>query len=365
MMKKITVRLKKPYAIYIGQNASLDLKQRAKSLNLGNYGVVITNKTIYSLYKKRIPRIFGRNKEVSFKFHVLPDTEKAKSFGSVLKIIDDVAKTSYEKRVFFVCWGGGVIGDLGAFTASIYKRGCPVVQMPTTLLAQIDSAIGGKTAIDLKVAKNLVGSFWQPDLVLSDVSFLKTLQPSQIKEGLAEAIKYGLIKDKQLFTFLEKDYAALLAKNPAKLLKLVCRCTAIKQKVVEIDEQEEKGIRTILNFGHTVGHALEASSNYRLSHGKAIALGMIAALRVSEQEGLLQDATILPRVIKMIKHAGLPVRQTLNTAKVMRALKKDKKFIRGKMRMVLLKKIAAVRVKEGVKAESVKAGIKLVAGQKT
>jgi len=359
-MKRISVDLKKPYTIYIGKGAALSLKKHVKDLDLGNYGLVITNKTIYSLYKKRISKIFAPDKKINFKFCVLPDTEKTKSFGSVLKTIDKVARESYKKRVFFICLGGGVIGDLGAFIASIYKRGRPVVQIPTTLLSQIDSAIGGKTAIDLKVAKNLVGSFWQPSLVLSDLDFLKTLKASQIREGLAEAIKYGLIKDKKLFAFIEKEYQALLAKNRPKLLWLIYRCAAIKEKIVEKDEREEKGLRTILNFGHTIGHAIEASSNYRVSHGKAVGLGMIAALHISQKEGLGVSQKTIDRATALIEKVGLPTKTKLKRSKVLKAMKKDKKFIREKTRMVLLKNIGSVVVKESIGLDNIKQGIKAI-----
>ncbi|MBN2119465.1 MAG: 3-dehydroquinate synthase [Candidatus Omnitrophica bacterium] len=360
-MKKIKVNLKKrSYSICIGKNIAPTLDKQLKNLGLGNYAVVITNKTIYSVYKKLIPKIFPKSKNLEFKFHILPDTERIKSFEYVSKIINSTSLLSYKKRVFFICWGGGVVGDLGGFIASIYKRGCPVVQIPTTLLSQIDSSIGGKTAIDLKVAKNMVGSFWQPSLVLIDTLFLKTLKTSQIRQGLAEGIKYALIKDKKLFTFLEKNCRNLLGKDENALAGLVCRCAKIKTEVVEKDEREEKGIRTILNFGHTIGHAIEASSDYKTPHGNAVALGIIAALYISEKEGFLAKAKIIPKVTALIKNAGLPVKIALDKKRIITALKKDKKFIRGKTRLVLIRDIGKVSVKEDIKISSIAKGLSLL-----
>jgi len=337
-MKKLKVRLKPPYPIYIGKNIATRLTSYVKSLDLGNYAIVITNQTIYSIYKKIIPEIFQGSKNIKFKFQILPDTERIKSFPYLLKILNRAGLLDFRKRAFFICWGGGVVGDLGGFAASIYKRGAPYIQIPTTLLSQIDSSIGGKTGIDLKIAKNLIGSFWQPSLVLSDTFFLKTLSTPQIRDGLAEAIKYALINDEMLLRFLEQNCRNLIAKDEGKLVKLVCWCAKIKKQVIEKDERETKGLRTILNFGHTVGHGIETSSQYRISHGKAIALGIISALYISKKERLLEKAETINRIIGLMQNIGLPVKLPLKKTEIIKAVKRDKKFHRGRTRMVLLKK---------------------------
>lgn len=360
-MKKLKVKTKLyPYTIYIGKNIANSLNRYVKEQKLGNYGIVLTNKTIYSVYIKKIPQIFKKNKSIQYKFIILPDTEKIKSFSSVQKICKEIGKLDFKKQVFFICWGGGVIGDLGGFIASIYKRGAPYIQLPTSLLSHIDSSIGGKTAIDLPQGKNLLGSFWQPKLVISDISFIKTLKLPQIKEGLAEAIKSGLIKDKGLFEFIEKDHSDILRKEGKKLTKLIYWCAKIKKEVVEQDEREEKGIRTILNFGHTIGHGIEASKNYRLSHGKSVSLGMIAALHIAEVSEITKNKNIKARTINLLKNIGLPVKTHLKAHKILTAIKKDKKFIRGKTRMVFIKEIGKATVKEEITSAQIREGIKFI-----
>lgn len=353
-MKKLKVNLAHPYHIYIGQNIVLKLKGFIQSLDLGNHAIVITNKTLYRLYRKFTPRVFSNDKKIKFQFIVLADSEKIKSFSGVLKIFNTLGALDFKKRVFFICWGGGVIGDLGGFVASVYKRGAPYIQIPTTLLSQIDSSIGGKTAIDLKTAKNLVGSFWQPSLVLTDPLFLKTLPTAQIKEGLSEAVKYGLIEDKALFKFIEVNYPHLLLRNQKYLSQLIYRCAKIKKQIIEVDERERKGIRTILNFGHTIGHGIEASSNYQISHGKAIASGMISALYISKKDGILKNGHLITRVEGLLKKNGLARRQKLNKSKIMQAIRRDKKFLNAKTRMVLLKDIAKPVIKENISITDIK-----------
>lgn len=356
-MRIIKVNTTPSYRIHIGKNIIFDLESFIKKLGVGNYASIITNKTVYSLYRKTLTKIFPRNKNVTFSFQVLPDTERIKSFPYLLKIIDAVGNLDFTKRVFFVCWGGGVIGDLGGFASSIFKRGAPCIQIPTTLLAQIDSSIGGKTAIDLKCGKNLIGSFWQPRLVLSDTFFLKTLPLSQLKEGLAEAVKYGLIQDEDLFDFIEQNYRDLLKRNEDKLSYLIYQCVKIKKYIVENDERETKGLRTILNFGHTIGHGIEASSKYRISHGNAIALGMLAALTISKKEGILKKSEVITRVTALLRRIGLPTTISADKEKIIQAVKKDKKFYKGSARMVLLRKIGQVTVKEGITMAHIKKGI--------
>lgn len=351
-MKTLKVNLKPHYKIYIGKNISLNLKNILSKLNLGNYGIVITNKTVFSLYKKLIKKVF-KDKKIRFTFKILPDSEKIKSLYYISKILNELGELSFKKRAFFICWGGGVIGDFGGFVASIYKRGSPYIQIPTTLLSQIDSSIGGKTAVDLKTAKNLVGSFWQPRLVVSDISFLKTLTSSQLREGLFEAIKYGLIRARWLFCFIEENYKKLLEKRENLLFKLVFSCAKIKKEIIEKDEREQKGLRTILNFGHTIGHGLEAASNYRISHGKAVGLGVLSSLYISEKEGLLKDKKIIERTRKLLKEIKLPLRVKIDKSKLISAIQKDKKFIKGKTRMVLLEDIGKPKIKENIKISTI------------
>jgi len=242
------------------------------------------------------------------------------------------------------------VGDLAGFTASIYKRGIPYVQIPTTLLSQVDSAIGGKTAIDLSAGKNLAGAFYQPKLVFTDVSFLEKLPEKELISGLAEVIKYGIIKSPGLFRFVEKNYNKILGRDRKSLLRVVSECGIIKAGVVEKDEMDNKKIRIILNLGHTIGHAIEAASGYlgSYNHGQAVGLGILASVYIAEKKGFLEKADSR-RIKNIIKNTGLPIRlKNVKLKDILSAQAHDKKFIHGKNRFVLPVKIGKVIVKEGI-----------------
>ncbi|UCG35602.1 MAG: 3-dehydroquinate synthase [Candidatus Omnitrophota bacterium] len=346
-MKTIPVKLKEnPYSIFVGYNLVSKIPPQIKKLKLGNLGVVLTTPKILSLYKNRINKAF---KSREYKIITVPDGEKAKSKEYLFKVISEIIKIdTWNKKVFLVCVGGGTIGDLGGFVASIYKRGIPCVQVPTTLLAQIDASIGGKTAIDLKEAKNILGTFHQPRAVFIDPLFLKTLGPKQFKEGMAEAIKYGIIKKKELFEFLTKHRKGIINQKKDLMLYLVSNCAQIKARIVEEDEKETKGIRTILNFGHTMAHALETAHQYKkLSHGEAVAIGMVFASQLSATLGKCTHNEA-QKVKNLVKLYSLPTAATFDYATLYGAICYDKKFISGKARMVILRRIGKVEVVEGV-----------------
>jgi 3-dehydroquinate synthase len=265
-----------------------------------------------------------------------------------------------KKRPFIAVVGGGVAGDLGGFVASVYKRGVPYVQIPTTLLAQVDSSIGGKTAIDLPAAKNLIGAFYQPRLVLSDVSVLKSLPRREVTSGLAEIIKYGVIKDRQLFCRVEDGLGDLLSLNEKTLEGIISRCGSIKAGIVERDEFDRKGCRAILNYGHTIGHAIEAASGYggRYSHGEAVALGMLVANAIAVKIGLLKEADA-DRIGSLIARAGLPTAiRGLSPKVIYESHLHDKKFEGRKNRFILPVSIGRVRVVEGVRRDVIEASIR-------
>jgi 3-dehydroquinate synthase len=248
-----------------------------------------------------------------------------------------------------LAFGGGVIGDLTGFVAAVFRRGIPYVQLPTTLLAQVDSAIGGKVGVDLPQAKNFVGAFYQPRLVYNNLSVLKTLPKRQRCSGLAEVIKYGAIADRPLFSFLEERLLACLALERSAAREMVERSSRLKASYVSRDERETTGERSCLNFGHTLGHALEAATDYRRwTHGEAIAIGMCAAAALSAQMGLC-PAGEFQRVERLIHDSGLPTKATgVNRQRVFQALQYDKKFIHGRPRWVLLKRIGQVMVTEKI-----------------
>jgi len=255
--------------------------------------------------------------------------------------------------LFLLCFAGGVLGDLTGFVASIYKRGIPYVQVPTTLLAQVDSAIGGKTAIDLPEGKNLVGAFHQPRLVYSDISILQDLPLESLRQGLSEAIKYGVIQSERFFRLFETSHRGILKRDPMLLQKIVETCSRMKARIVEQDEYDRKKKRMILNYGHTLGHALEAV-DIRIGHGNAISVGMLLEADIAEGLGLLPGEAA-NRLEHLLKKIGLPttVSQLYNhrrwtVARILEAERYDKKFVHGRNRYVLPMRIGKVVVKEGI-----------------
>ena len=242
--------------------------------------------------------------------------------------------------------GGGVVGDVTGFAAATLLRGLPVVQVPTTLLAQVDAAIGGKTAVDHPVGKNLIGAFHQPRLVLADVGTLATLPRRELLAGLAEVVKYGVIGDAALFAALERDPDAVLTGDPERLVPVVAACVRQKAAVVAVDEREERGERAVLNFGHTVGHALEAVTSYgRFLHGEAVAIGMVAAARVSAGLGLCEQTTV-DRIAAVLGRLGLPVAVPADVpvATLASAMRADKKSADGRIRFVAVEQVGRVRL---------------------
>lgn len=342
-MKVIKVNLRKnPYKIYIEQNLFKDIAAYLKKLNLGNFAIVVTSHKVLAYYRKNIARHFGR---FPHSIIALPDGENAKTKITLFRIIQEIVKADkVNRKIFIVCLGGGTVGDVGGFAASIYKRGIPYVQVPTTLLAQIDASIGGKTAIDLKEAKNILGTFYQPKAVFIDQNFLNTLEKKQIKEGIAEAIKYAVIKNSAFLNFLLKNYQEILSLKPSSISKVINICTSIKAKIIEIDETEKKGIRTILNFGHTFAHALEAASKYKkMTHGEAVSLGMLYAAYLSSRLGLC-GMNEISQIRNLLEKFELPVKCKYNFKAVYKAMSYDKKNISDKFRLVLLEDIGKVKV---------------------
>ena len=270
--------------------------------------------------------------------------ETAKSLRTVEACYNQLAAQRLERKSFIVALGGGVVGDLAGFVAATYLRGLPFVQVPTTLLAQVDSSVGGKVGINLKAGKNLVGAFHQPRLVLCDLHTLVPLPMREYRAGLAEVIKYGIIYDARLFQQLERDLSKLLRCDTRALAAVVARCCAIKAEVVRQDETES-GLRAILNFGHTIGHALEAISHYgKYLHGEAIAIGQVAAARLSA-EILGLPTREVERIEAIFRRAGLPTRLELNAPqrkKLLTAMQLDKKVSGGEIKFVLARLIGAV-----------------------
>lgn len=354
-MKIIRVNLKeRSHNIIIGRNLFRSCAKFIRKLNIGRDVFIITN----SLIKNKFGRCLSESLKKSgftIRYRLVADTEKSKSIEVAFSIIRDLSIYDKKRRIFIIALGGGVIGDLAGFVASIYKRGIPYIQMPTTLLAQIDSSIGGKTAVDLIEAKNLVGAFYQPRLILTDISALDSLDVKQIRAGLSEAIKYGIIKDRSLFTFLEKKYKDIFKLNKKAIEFLVYRCSKIKVKIIEQDEREKKGIRTILNFGHTIGHAIEAAFRFKgYTHGEAIALGMLVATYISKKMGIINEI-LYDRIKNLIKLVGLPIKiKKISIPKILEAYYRDKKFIGKQNRFVLIEGIGKPIIVKNIKLKIIK-----------
>jgi 3-dehydroquinate synthase len=354
-MKNVKLHLgNRSYDIIIGNNIINLLVKSLVRMDIGRDAYCITNALIKDKYALSLSKVL-RDAGFCVKFKLVPDTEKSKSVATAFAVINDLARYDLKRKIFIIAFGGGVVGDLAGFVASVYKRGVPYVQIPTTLLAQVDSSIGGKTAIDLIQGKNLVGTFYQPKAVFSDLSFIKTLELRQLRSGLAEVIKYGIIKDLELFVYLEKKYKEILKCNLDALEYIVFRSCRIKAKIVEQDEREVKGIRTVLNFGHTLGHAIEVAGDYRrYNHGEAIGLGMLLATDISKALNLVTHAASL-RIENIIKAVGLPARiQKILPEQIMKGFYRDKKFIGSKNRLVLVSGIGVTKIVENVPIEIIK-----------
>ncbi|MDD5408957.1 MAG: 3-dehydroquinate synthase [Candidatus Omnitrophica bacterium] len=340
-MRKVTVNLgKRSYDIIIGSSILKKLGPYLLKLNIGLDAYIITNSLLKDKYGAILSSVLLRN-GFNCRFKIVLDSEKSKSLGSAGCVINDLAKFDRKRKVFIIAFGGGVVGDLAGFIASVYKRGIPYVQIPTTLLAQVDSAIGGKTAVDLDLGKNLIGAFYQPNLVFSEINFLKSLDKRQVASGMAEIIKYAIIKDNSLFCYLEKKQKDVFNADPVVLERIISSCSGIKAAIVSRDEKEASGLRTILNFGHTIGHAIESACAYKnYNHGEAVSLGMIAALDLSCKLGFIENSLVL-RIKNLIKLYGLPVKlKGVSVDKIISAYYHDKKFTGKQNKLVLIRGIA-------------------------
>ena len=283
---------------------------------------------------------------------IVPRGEASKSIAEAGRLWQALAGAAVDRSTHLVAVGGGVVGDLAGFVAATFARGLPVWQVPTTLVAQVDSAIGGKTGINLPAGKNLVGAFWQPRGVIADIATLATLPEREFVSGLAEVVKYGMILDAQFFGWLEANAAAILRREPAALEHVVARSAALKAWVVQRDEMERAGLRVVLNYGHTFAHALETAAGYgTLLHGEAVALGMAAAADLAARMGLIGEEIVV-RQDALLTRLGLPVRTgslSLPPAEnLIDIMARDKKTLHGRLRFVLPRRIGHVELVDGV-----------------
>jgi len=361
-MNQIKVELgERSYPIFIGTGILPKLKEMLDSIGLGRSVAVITNTTVDKLYGSQLRAILQLSAEGE-RFIVIPDGERFKVLKTVEGIYTRLLEVGCERNTTILAFGGGVVGDIAGFAAATFLRGVPYVQVPTTLLAQVDSSVGGKVGVNHPKGKNLIGAFYQPRLVCIDVSVLQTLPERELMAGLAEVVKYGVIWDADFFNFLAENFRKLVGLEFAMMEKVVQRCCEIKSEVVAQDERE-KNLRMILNFGHTVGHALEAVTGYkRFRHGEAVALGMRSEAKMALARGFLSRAEFekLENLLNQIKIKA--TLQGIETDALHSAMKLDKKVRDGKLRIVLPKKLGQVVICDDVEKPIIMAGLRYLVG---
>jgi len=346
-MKKLKVELGvNSYEVRVGSGllarAGLWLKEKGFS----GKAVIITDTTVKGLYSETLSKgLTNAGFDVTI-LDVQPGEEQ-KSLETAGGLYEGLTAAYAERTTPVLALGGGVIGDLAGFVAATYMRGVPLIQVPTTLLAQVDSSIGGKTAVDHGKLKNTIGVFYQPRMVIADIETLTTLPEDELTNGLAEVIKHAAIRSDDFFYYLDNNIEKAMEPDISVLEDMVVESIRIKTEVVEKDEKEE-GLRSILNYGHTIGHAIEAVSNFRLKHGQAVAIGMMAAAKISRRMEILDEGEVA-RLEEVIRRAGLPVAMPdLDIQEVMQATKSDKKVSQGKVRFVLLKSIGHAIISDEV-----------------
>ena len=350
-MRSLTVDLDhRSYPIHIGTN----LLERADLLLPAlaqKKAAIVTNTTVAPLYLDRLRNTLS-GKDIESIPVILPDGEQFKNWETLNLIYDALLGNRCERNTTIIALGGGVIGDISGFAAATYLRGVPFIQVPTTLLAQVDSSVGGKTAINHPLGKNMIGAFYQPRLVLADIDTLNTLPERELKAGIAEIIKYGLIRDLPFFEWLEKNMEGLLGRNSEVLSYAISRSCENKALVVARDERES-GERALLNLGHTFGHAIENAMGYgNWLHGEAVAAGTVLAAKLSFELGML-DAPDVERITRLFERAGLPiVAPDIGAERYLQLMELDKKVEGGKMRFVVLEKIGQACVKSDITLEA-------------
>ncbi len=337
-MASIRVALdNRSYDIEVGEQL-IDDPARYRPHLAGRKAAVVTSSVIAPLY---LGRVAGALRAAGAEVIevVLPNGEEHKTWQTLNLVFEALLSEHCDRQTTIVALGGGVIGDIAGFAAAIYQRGVPFIQVPTTLLAQVDSSVGGKTAINHPLGKNMVGAFHQPKAVIADVATLETLPMRELRAGLAEVIKHGIIRDPEFFTWIEANIGRLLAREPEALLHAVVRSCEIKAEVVGQDERET-GLRAILNFGHTFGHAIETGLGYgQWVHGEAVGAGMVMAADLSARAGMIAKAEA-NRIRDLVARAGLPVAgpASLSADRYLELMALDKKADAGKIRFVLLEK---------------------------
>jgi len=352
-MRKVRVRLgRNSYNIIIGSELLAQTGKLLKETGFSDKLVIITDPTVKRLHGNALKQSLTDN---GFKVTIMevPEGEEQKSLETAGRLYHELTAVYAERSTPVLALGGGVIGDLTGFVSATYMRGVPMIQLPTTLLAQGDSSIGGKVAVNHGNLKNKIGAFYHPRLTISDISTLKTLSPRELDDGLAEIIKHGAILDGEFFSYLEENLEKVKSLDNRVVERVVSRSAEIKAGVVAKDELD-LGLRNILNYGHTVGHAIESVSELKIWHGEAVAIGMMAEARISNKLGIFESNELV-RLKGLIERAGLPTEMpTLESERLIQAVEHDKKIVGGKVRFVLPKTIGEVFITDDVSLSLVK-----------
>ncbi|MBN2333813.1 MAG: 3-dehydroquinate synthase [Deltaproteobacteria bacterium] len=357
---KISVQLAgKSYPIMIGSGMLAGVNDEMHLPHFrGKRGVIITNETVAALHLNQLLDLFART-EYDVAPIVISDGEQYKNQETLFSLYRSMYDAGLQRDGFVCAFGGGVIGDLAGFAAATYMRGIDLLQVPTTLLAQVDSAIGGKNGINLPVGKNLVGTFYQPRAVISDVDLLTTLPEEEFYSGLGEVVKYALIAGEDFVSFLEMNHQGILAKNPKILASMLHYCSRIKADFVARDELEQLGVRAILNLGHTMAHALEKAGAYRgIKHGAAVAIGLAYVAYLSVEAGFLAKEE-LRRITALLELFGLQgiAPDDVSADELLAVMERDKKVANGKLNMVLLRNIGQPFVQSNISREHLLAAL--------
>ncbi len=348
-MERVTVDLgDRSYEIVIGPGILDALGDEAIKLGTGEKMAIVSNPKVFGLYGERVRRsLAGRGFNVGEV--IIPDGEIHKNMDSVDHILTELLKMKLDRSSVVVALGGGVIGDIACFAASLYMRGIACLQVPTTLLSQVDSSVGGKTGVNHELGKNMIGTFYQPSLVWIDIDVLQTLERREVLAGIAEVIKYGVIRDQDLFSFMKKNTQKILELDPDSIVHIIKRSCEIKADIVSEDEREA-GVRAILNFGHTIGHALETLTGYdKLLHGEAVSIGMCYEAILSNALGKTGDETV--REIKsIVEDYGLPsgMPEGIAPGSIMDTMMLDKKAVGGSLRFILPDRIGSVSIEKDI-----------------
>jgi len=354
----IRVNLKeRGYDIVVTTDALSDLGAFARQRTQGTSAVVVTDENVEELAKGVQTSFQAEDFQTQLK--VVSPGESQKSLAVASRLYDWLAENQADRRTLVVAVGGGVIGDLAGFVAATYGRGLPLLMVPTTLLAMVDSSVGGKVGINHPRAKNLIGSFHQPIGVWIDTAFLKTLPDREFRSGLAEVVKYGVILDAELFAYLEANGEAILHRQPEVIRDIVARCCRLKAGVVEQDEREESGHRAILNYGHTFAHAFETVAGYgHWLHGEAVSAGMICASQLAESRGLIPHELTV-RQERLLSRFGLPTApEPWPVEKLLNVMRNDKKSLGGRLRFVLPRRLGEVALIDDVTEDDVRKNLR-------